>query len=210
MTERTMRWRPFVAAGGALIFVGGGMHPDAVENDLPLRENFASMMAAGGWVPGHSIMAVGAALLVIGVVLARRQNAWPLPGPLLTITVVAVVANFAELIVHTAVIVDEDRLRAGETGVLTAAHLVGLVTAYPLYGITVAVVALRLAGSWTRPFWVIAAVGVIGGLCHAISAPLALITENSDYEFLFPVAGVTVSLWWIVVGLAGERALRAE
>ncbi len=205
MGESKISWRPLVVMAGVLIFVGGGMHPDATEDNLSLRANFASMMANDGWVPGHSIMAVGAALLFGAVLLARRDRAWPLSDALFRLAVVAAAANLVELVVHTAVVVDEEALRDGETRVLTALHLVGSGAFYPLFGITVAILAWRLASAWSRPLWVVSAVGVVGGVSHAVSAPLAILTEDSTYEFLFPLAGITISVWLFVLGVAGLR-----
>jgi len=203
MGGRNISWRPLVAVAGLLTFVGGAMHPDASAANLPLRANFASMMANGSWVPGHLIMTVGGAFLLGGVVLARRD--WPLSDALLRLALVAAVLNLVELVIHTAVVVDEAALRAGETHVLTALHLAGSGISYPLFGITVAILAWRLAGAWSRPLWVVSAVGIIGGICNALSTTLALLTGDSNYGFLFPVAGISISVWLFVLGVAGLR-----
>lgn len=202
--SRPITWWPLLVFGGLLVFVGGGMHGDPAGPDLPIRQNLATTMEAGGWVLGHAIMTVGAALIAGGVWIARREAGWQLSRTLWRVLVVAVALNAIELVVHTAVIVEKDGLLAGETGLLTAVHLAGLLIVYPLYGLAVAAVAavrFRAAGIGHRA---IAALGIVGGVCHAVSAPLAVATESSAFEFLFPLAGVTVSAWWIGTGISAR------
>ncbi len=200
-------WRPWVVAAGSLLFIGGGMHPEGGDG-LSIRANFALMMADDAWVPGHSLMAVGAALLLVGVLLARRERAWPVPDTVMRFGVVAAAANVVELVIHTIVVVDKDALASGETQVLTALHLATAVAFYPLYGVAVAVLAFRLAGAWGRPLLAVSAVGVVGGVANALSAPLVILTEDSSYAVLFPVAGIAISVWLVAFGLAGARSPR--
>ncbi len=197
-------WRLAVGVSGLLLFAGGGMHPDAPEG-LGFRESLAAMMADDAWVPGHSLMAIGAVALLMGLVLVRRADAWPAASRLLPAAVVISVANVVEAVFHTASVVDKEQLAAGGTPPVAFIHLALAVVVYPAFGLTIAALAWKLSASWSPALRAVSAAGVIGGLMHASSAPLVILTQNDAFDVLF-LGAIPIAVWSVVLGIAGLRA----
>lgn len=192
-----------VAVSGALLFVGGGMHPEAPD-DLSFRDNLAAMMADDAWVPGHSLMAIGAAVLLVALLIVRRRGSWPEAAKIVPFAVVAMAVNVVELILHTASVVDKEELAAGESPVVTMAHLGAAVLAYPLFGAAIALLAWQLMRSWSVPLRAVSA-GIVGGIANGLAAPLVILTQKQDFDVLFAIGGIATAVWLVVLGLAGVR-----
>ncbi len=181
VSGRRGAWRPVLVVSGLLLFIGGGMHPSAPEG-LSFRDNLAAMMEDDAWVPGHALMAVSSALLVVGLMMIRRRNSWPEAAKVLPVAVAAAAFNTFELILHTASVVDKEELAAGESPLIAMAHLTAAVIGYPLFGIAIAVLAWKLLRSWSAP---LRAVSIVGGIANALSAPIAIVSQKNDFDFCF-------------------------
>lgn len=199
-------WRPLIGLAGLLTFLGGPLHPDSSDT-ISLRERLTEMTAdTTPWVLGHGLMTVGSAVLVVGLLAARRAGAWPTAAGVLPFAVAATLANTVELVLHTLAFVDHDRLADGEWAPLTVAHLGASVVTYPLFGIAVVLLAWRIMPSWpmaARPF---AVVGIVAGVANALSAPLAVALDVDGASALFPVAGIGIAAWLLAVSLIGARS----
>lgn len=203
--EGSGRWRLPVAAAGLLLVAGGGMHPEAPD-DLSFRDNLAAMMEDDAWVPGHTLVAVSAALVLVALVAVRRSGAWPVTPRLLRLATVAAGLNLVEAVLHTASVVDKDQLAAGETPPVTLGHLIAAVIAYPLFGAAIAALAWTLARNWSPPLRAVSGAGIVGGIATAFSAPLVVVARVQEFDLLFAVGAIGIALWLTVLGLAGLRA----
>ena len=201
--RRAELWRPLFAAAGVLLAVGGSMHPEA-DDALEFKEQLVVMMSNSSWVPGHSLMALSSMVLVAGLLLARRDSAWAAAGRLLPLAVVAAAVNSVELVLHTASVVDKDQLAAGGMPPVAFAHLALAVVAYPLFGLTMAALAWRMAGSWAVPLRAVSAAAVLGGVANAVAAPATILLREPAFSVLFTGA-VALALWMVVMGVAGLR-----
>ena len=201
-----MGWRLLIGLAGVLTFVGGSQHPDSSDS-IPLQERMAEMTGdTGPWVIGHGLMTVGAALLVAGLMRARRADAWPTATSILPFAIVAATANAVELVLHTAAAVDHDRLVDGSWPPLTVTHLGLSLLTYPVFGIAVALLAARLLPAWPTPAKVFAVVGLLAGIANAVSTPLAIILDVDGAAALFPIAAIGISVWLVAVSLVGRTS----
>ena len=187
---------------GLLFAVGGSQHPDA-PTDLSFRDNLAVMMEDDAWVPSHVLMATSGILLVAALLVVRRGRLWPAAERLLPFALVAATVNAVELVFHTLALVDRQELADGESPPLAMTHLALSVVAYPLFGIAIALLAWRLASGWSPPLRVLAVVGVVGGIANALSAPVAILTRENTFDFLFPVGGIAIAVWLVAIGAVG-------
>ncbi len=205
---RAQLWRVLLVISGVVAMVGGTMHPSA-EVDGNVREDLAQMTANDSWVPGHTLVAIGTALLALGLWSAWRQRAWP--AQVLRALLVAAVA-FAlytvETIVHTVAHVDSDALRTGDSAPVAYSHLGLAALLYPVSGLALAYVSVQIWKAGRTAHRVIAVVGVAGGLVHAVSVPLTLLFQDRDVSPLFPVAAVMITIWSVSLGLIGFSSRR--
>ena len=198
-------WKVAVGLGGVLGFVGGSMHPDSSDS-IPLRERMVEMTAdTAPWAIGHGLMTIGSALLVVGLVVIRRTGAWPTAGPALPFVVAATVANTLELVLHTAAVLDHDRLAAGDWPPLTVVHLGLSLVTYPLFGAAIVLLAWRLLPAWPTPAKVIGVIGILAGIANALSTPLAIVVDLEGASALFPIAAIGISVWLVVAAFTRVR-----
>jgi hypothetical protein len=184
------------------------MHPTA-QDDGSVREELAQMTADDQWVPGHALVAVGTALLAVGLWTAFRQRAWPAPVlPALKLAAVAFSLYTVETVMHTLASVDSEALAAGEAAPVAITHLALAAVLYPVSGLALAYVSARMWQVGRTAHRVIAVVGVLGGIVHAASVPLTLIFTDSNANDLFPVAGILITLWSVTLGLIGFSSSR--
>lgn len=133
-------WRVcFLLAGGAIL-AGGPLHPDGTMVD---------MLADPNWLPSHALMTLGFVLMWAGLVLwgrtpsnAPRVRAWLRPA------VVATALQAIDMALHTAAMVDHDRLVAGLATPVLTTHLWMTAVIYPVFGATV--IALLIAAGRDR------------------------------------------------------------
>jgi hypothetical protein len=199
-------WRIALVLSGILTLAGGSMHPDAATKGS-VRVELAQMTADDRWVPGHALIAVGTALLALGLWSAYRRHAWPASvlGALL-VAAVAFSLYTVETVMHMLASVDSDALRTGDTAPVAMSHLALAAVLYPVSGLALAYLSIRIWKAGRTAHRVIAVIGVVGGLVHAASVPLTLLFQNSDFTSLFPAAAMLTTLWAVTLGLVGFRS----
>ncbi|RBY81072.1 hypothetical protein DQ239_00100 [Blastococcus sp. TF02-09] len=159
------------------------------------------------WVPGHTLVVAGTVLLAVGLWLARRHGVWPPAAALpLAVAVGALSLYAVETVVHLAAVVDSDALHAGHDAPVAFTHLGLAAVLYPVSGLAVVYLAATLARLQIGLRRVVALVGVVGGLAHAVVVPLTFLSPDTGFTPLFAVAGVLLALWAAGTGAAGARA----
>lgn len=194
-------WQLALLASCVTAGVGGSMHPEA-DADGSVREELAAMTAHADWVPGHALLSLSVALLVVGLWGARRSRRWPRADRALGVATVVVGLYFVESLAHLGAVLDSDALAAGGTAPVATAHLAMAAVLYPVTGACLVWLALVLGREWGR-LGVLALPGVLGGLAHAVSAPAALLFPDFEASWLFAAAGMLIALWALVVGAMG-------
>jgi hypothetical protein len=199
MTDLLLRngWRVcFLLAGGAIL-AGGPLHPDGT---------MADMLADPNWLPSHALMTLGFVMMWAGLVLwgrtpanAPRVRAWLRPA------VAATMLQAIDMALHTAAMVDHDRLVAGLATPVLTMHLWMTAVVYPVFGAMV--VAFLVAAGRDRALgsWWIAWLGIIGAAGHGAAGPLVVVWEIPWATALFPLI-VLVGLWMILAACWPARA----
>jgi hypothetical protein len=204
--RRPSGWRIALLLSGAASLVGGSLHPDADADD-PLREELATMTADPNWVPGHALLLLGTVLLVAGLWTAYRQQVWPAATDRVLLVATCAFGLYAvESVFHLAAVVDSEALHAGHSAPIAYTHVWLAFFLYPVSGIALVVLAASLGRALGGPAWVVAVVGVIGGLAHAVSVPLSLMLPDAELTPVFAGAGVLLAAWSLGTGLVGARS----
>jgi hypothetical protein len=203
--RRPQGWRVALLASGAAMLAGGPMHPDS-DASGSMREELATMTADDMWVPGHTLVVVGTVLLVVGLRMARRRQVWPRSADRpLAIAVVALSLYAVETVFHLAAVVDSHALHHGDAAPVAFTHLGLAAVLYPVSGLAVVYLAATLARTQAGVRRVVAALGVGGGLAHAVVVPLTFLSPDTEFTPLFAVAGVLLALWALGTGATGAR-----
>lgn len=204
-TSSTWAWRVPLILGGIATFVGGGMHPDGKDSDQ-LAERLGTMIVGNEktWIIGHGLMTIGAAMLLVGFIVARKAQAWPSASRALAIAIPATAFSVFDLALHTLDVVDGDELLAGTVPLLTWVHLAVAFVGGVVFGLAAANLAWSLGRIWGGPRLLIAALGIVGGLASVFAVPVVMIFGAN---FLFPIAGLGVAFWAIATGIAGAPTL---
>ncbi|GAA1479278.1 hypothetical protein GCM10009623_37240 [Nocardioides aestuarii] len=204
-TSRVVRAWPFaLIASGVLSAVGGGMHPEVAAEGNTAREELAVMTADASWVPGHSLLALGVALMLLGLWGARRSGRWPRADSALGVGVVVLALYLVEAVLHTAAAVDSENLAHGHSAPVALTHLGLAAFLYPLSGAAIVWMATAIGADWGR-LRVLSVVGIVGGTVHAVVVPLTLLLPDTETSPLFAVAGMSLSAWALVTGVMGLR-----
>ncbi len=197
-------WPLALIASGALSAVGGGMHPEVDAAGTTAREELAAMTADSAWVPGHTLLALGVALLAVGLWGARRTGRWPAAHRALGVGVVAMVLYLVEAVLHTAAAVDSEALAHGHSAPVAVTHLALAAFLYPLSGAALVWVAHAIGSEWGRLRF-LSVLGIVGGVVHAVSVPATLLLPDTETSLLFATAGMSLAAWALVTGLMGLR-----
>jgi hypothetical protein len=204
---RTDRWRIAMIAGGAAMALGGPMHPDSDSKDS-LRNELATMTADDGWVLGHSLIAIGTALLAVGLWSALRARDLP---PAVTkawrVAAVAISIYVVETVMHLAAVVDADALADGDPAPVAFTHIGLALLLYPLSGAAFAWLNVRLFPVLSVPARVFAVLGVVGGVLHAVSVPLTIVFPDAEITPVFASSGMLLAAWTLGAGVSGLRLL---
>ncbi|TFV73873.1 hypothetical protein E4P39_14045 [Blastococcus sp. CT_GayMR19] len=204
--RRPQGWRLALLASGATLLAGGPMHPDS-DASGSMREELATMTADEMWVPGHTLVVIGTVLLVVGLWMARRRQVWPqAAGRPLAVAVVALSLYAVETVFHLAAVVDSHALDAGHAAPVAFTHLGLAAVLYPVSGLAVVYLATTLARIQGGLRRVVALLGVVGGLAHAVVVPLTFLSPDTEFTPLFAVAGVLLALWALGTAATGARA----
>ncbi len=191
---------------GALLAVGGSMHPSA-PSDLGLRQEFAIMMSDDAWVPGHALIVLSTVLLAIGLALLYRVTPSTRPDrSALRFAHLAVAAYVGETVLHLFSYVDADRLRNGDFAPIAFAHIGLAAVLYPLSGLAVTLLAARWWRTWSVPARTFAAAGIVAGVLHGLSVPLTLTFGDVDTTPFFAFGAIGIAIWSMAAGVVELRA----
>ena len=197
---RNHGWRIVLLASAVAMLNGGRLHPASDAAD-PMRKELAVMTSDPSWVPGHTLVVAATVLLVVGLRLAMRREEWPSTARrALQVGSLVLAAYVVETVFHLAAAVDSSELAAGESAPVAMTHLYLAAVLYPASGLAIAYLADTLGRGWSRGRRVIAYVGVLAGLLHAVSAPMTFAVPDLEMTPVFAAAGVLLSVW--TVGLA--------
>lgn len=192
-----------LVAGGALWFVGGGLHPKEDPPDVTLTEHLRIMYENDSWYPSHALLFLGVALIAVALVFVVRSRA--LPDSLQRAAVVAAVGTGAATVAalfHLVMAVDADRIAAGQATPITDVQIVLEALTAPSAGVAIALLAVLGAATRTVGNWAAAAAGSVGGLAYALAGGTLWFTDALNP--LFPLAGL-IGIWAIVCGLSALR-----
>jgi hypothetical protein len=198
--------------GGVFFFIGGSLHPKEDPTGVTVKEHMRVMFADPLWYPSHATLLIGMVVLAAAfVILVRGRSLTTVPRAHTAAVVVAIttVIGAAAALLHLVAATDIDAITAGRSTPITDVELVVETITTPLFGLTIA--ALAVIGAMTRTLGnpVTAILGVVGGVSYAIAGGTILLTEKTD--FLFPIAS-GIALWTIAVGiglLLRRRAARS-
>lgn len=202
------RWRPLFIVAGLCMAAAGPLHPESDASDST-REELATMTAGDTWVLSHTGVAVGTLLLAVGLWSAHRSGRWPAASRgALRVAAVAVSLYVVETVMHLAAVIDRDALAAGDAAPVAFSHLALAAVLYPVSGLAIAALAARLFTTVTAANKVLAAVGVLAGLVHAVSVPLTLLSPDTETTPIFAAGGMLLAAWSIGTAVAGIRERR--
>jgi hypothetical protein len=204
--RRAQGWRLALLASGFALLAGGPMHPDS-DASGSMREELATMTADDMWVPGHTLVVAGTVLLVVGLWMARRRQAWPRTADRpLAVAVVALSLYAVETVFHLAAVVDSHALHHGHAAPVAFTHLGLAAVLYPVSGLAVVYLAATLFRIQVGLRRIVALFGVVGGLAHAVVVPLTFLSPDTEFTPLFAVAGVMLALWALGTAATGAPA----
>lgn len=202
---RSARWRPLFVAAGLFMAAAGPLHPESDASGT-MREELATMTAGDTWVLSHLGVAIGTALLAAALWVARRSGQWPTATDrTLRVAAVAVSVYVIETVLHLAAVIDRDALAAGDAAPIAFTHLALAAVLYPVSGLAIAALAARLGTVVTAGHKVLAGIGVLAGLVHALSVPLTMLLPDTETTPLFAAGGMLLSAWAVGIGVAGIR-----
>jgi hypothetical protein len=191
--SRSNIWRAPFVIGGFLYLWGSAQHP---------RGTMAEMMAAPEWVPGHTTVFIALLVLTLGLVLVRRTGrATASTDRWLRFVIIATALEAVEMGVHTVAYVDGEALAQGHSTPVLTLHLWLATLIYPFFAISL--VGLIRAGQREGVLgsrW-IAWLGMLGAAAHGIVMWLVYIFEIFWAPILFPIAAVSLSLWFMLAGV---------
>jgi hypothetical protein len=185
-------WRGWFVAGGLLYFAGGAQHPQG---------EMVEMLADPVWARGHATSLVGLICMTLGLLAFRRVRIQPAAlDKWLRLGIVALALEAVEMAVHTAAYVDAAALAVGDATPVLTTHIWLATIIYPIFGIVFG--GMVLAGVRTRALgspWILP-IGLVGAVAHGVVMPLSHGLGVEAARGLFPIAAVTISLWFVLAG----------
>lgn len=195
-------WRGVFVVAGILYLAGGAQHP---------RGEMEAMLADPIWVPGHLTSLAGLLAFAVGLVLFRRAN--PTSASLdrwVRLGIVVAALETIEMAVHTLAYVDAHALVAGHSTPVLTTHLWLATLIYPIFGVVMfgMIRAGQREGALGSPWinWI----GMVGAIAHGIVMPLIFFFDFMPARVLFPIAALTLSLWFILAGVWPVRSVVAS
>ena len=192
-------WRVCFIVSALFLIAGGPQHPSG-----ELHE----MLASPKWVPAHSLMLAGFAVLLIGLLLYRQATSLPpTTQKWLRFAIIGTVLQTIEMALHTAAVVDHDHLVSGQSTPVLTTHLWLAVFFYPIFALTI--IGFITAGMRDKVIgspW-IGWLGIAGALAHGAAPPLVIALNIEGARVLFPFL-LLFALWLILAGLWPVRAKR--
>jgi hypothetical protein len=183
-------WRIAFFTAGVLVIAGAWQHPR--------DPTMAEMLANPNWFMSHALMTVGFGAMLAGLLWFGRDRGSGMAG-VTRLTIGATALQLFEMALHTAAMVDHDRLIADDSTPVLSTHLVMAVLFYPVFG--AAAIAFIVAGIRTRTLgspW-IGWLGIIGAAAHGLSAPL-VVGLNVNAVILFPML-MLFALWLVLAAI---------
>ena len=195
-------------AGGAIFFVGGGLHPKEDPPGVSLKEHLRVMYNDGNWYPGHALLFVGMALIAAALVALVRSGA--LSGVRTTYVAGVVAAATASLgavaaFLHLVMATEADRIADGLGTPLTNLNLVVETIVTPAFGLSIAALAVLGARTGSIGNRTAAGLAVVGGTAWALAGATFAFTDALNP--LFPLAGL-LGVWAIVTAVSLLRRTR--
>ncbi|MFB9381806.1 hypothetical protein ACFFTK_01565 [Pseudonocardia petroleophila] len=205
--ETTPRTAPAVTAGppvavavaGALIAVGGLLHP---------KGDPVAQLADPGWTPAHLALLAGLVVLLAGLsgVVRTRGAAWPSAVRAAALAVCGAAAlGVVEMVPHLLAGGEAHAAsHGGPTPLLELHQRIGLFSNLAV-GLSIAVLAVLAAR--TRALGggrVLAGAAVVGGAAFGLAAPLLVATGVEAFAVLFS-GSVLIGLWLLASGLLLAR-----
>ncbi len=207
MTTKDVRSRPTglvgwgLLAGGVIFFVGGSMHPKEDPQGVTVKEHLHAMYVDPHWYPAHALLLLGTILITAALIILARSRvlaAVPRAQTAATVAAVAAVLGTLETLLHLVAATDADRIVRHQATPFS--DILGVVetVAGPVFGFSIA--ALAMIGGITRTLGnrVTAVLGVVGGVAYGIATATILITSTTD--FLFPLSS-GIGLWAVAAGI---------
>ncbi len=192
-------WRVMFVIAGVFYLAGGAQHP---------RGEMVEMLADPAWLPGHATSLAGLVAFVLGLVLFRRAHATsPSVDRWLRFGIVVTALEAVEMAVHTIAYVDAHALAGGHSTPVLTTHLWLATLIYPIFGVVMLgmIRAAQRERSLGSPWfnWI----GMTGAVAHGIVMPVLMFLEYMPARVLFPIAALTLSLWFILAGLWPVRSV---
>jgi len=174
-----------------LLMAGGPQHPGGT---------MAEMLANPKWIPAHSLLLVGFAALLAGLLLYGRTNLPERSRLWLRLAIIGTILQVIEMAFHTAAVVDHDHLVSGAATPVLTTHLWLAIVCYPIFGLTFG--GFLIAGMRDRVLgsvW-IAWLGLAGLVANGLAPPLVVLLNVEAARILFPLL-LLFALWLILAGL---------
>lgn len=197
-----------LAWAGLLLGIGGILHP-RVDTSVDLEQGLAGMFESSTWDVAHALTLAGYMVLAVSLAVLVRGlgSGWGSRQRLIGWAAVAGACIAAvESVPHLFAASETDALLAGGSTPLTDLHTILQAFATPAIGLSVA--ALAVASARNRALgngFIVAVVGIVGGVAYTFAGPMIALTENSEFSPLF-IGSAGVSIWFVVSGI--RMALR--
>jgi hypothetical protein len=204
-------------AGGVFFLAGGPLHPHEDPPGVSVKEHMRIMFDDPSWYPAHIVLLIGMAGIAAALVMLARSQAWSAgSGPsapadsrdgergrrylraALVVAGAATVVATPAMLLHLIAALDAGRIAAHHATPLTDVQVVVETVTVPIFGLSIAVLAVIGALSRTLGNWIAAVFGVLGGVGYAIAGATFLFTEATDP--LFPTAA-GIALWAVIAGI---------
>ena len=140
--------------------------------------------------------------MVAGRAGARRERLFPdqVRG-WLTVAIGVLGGRGRGMVPHLLAGSEHQALEAGEATPMLTTHLTLSVVTEPLLGLSIAALAVAVArAAYSVPAWLLAVVGVAGGVVFGAAAPLVAVTQDPAFTALFS-ADVLISVWLVGTAL---------
>lgn len=200
---RAAAWRITLVLAGVATAIGGSQHPSSDAEDS-LRDELATMTSSDSWVFSHTMLALGTALLALGLWLGVRARSWPTSTrTALRMAAIGMSAYVVETLFHLASVVDSDALADGDAAPVAFTHVGLALFLYPLSGALFARLNVRLVRAVPFPEKFFGVLGVVAGVIHGASVPLTVVFPDAELTPMFAGAGMLLALWSVGIGLIG-------
>jgi len=194
-------WPAAFIAGGVLFLIGGPLHPSE-DPGLP-EQATADMIGSTAWISSHSLLLLASIGFLIGL-FALTRSRMPLSTAAQRAAVVAAIAGVlfvVEGVFHLAAFADDDAARAGAATPFLSTHMVMSLIVYPLFTFAVAALAVLSGRLLTHP--AVGVIGAIGAVTFGLAPALVGLAGIESLDWMFPVGGILMALWFTVAGVTG-------